>query len=68
MDTEPEEQSVPVQDHPPPMPSTQPAKRTPDKEDVKELCRDMFDKVANYVNGELTGKLSLYHYTSCWQY
>ena len=25
------------------------------KEETKELCRDMFEKIADYVNGELAG-------------
>ena len=58
MDAESEEQPVPVQDPPPPLSTSQPTKDPPATEDVRELCRDMFDKVANYVNGELTGKLS----------
>ena len=31
------------------------AKTQERKEDTKELCKDMFGKVADYVNGELTG-------------
>ena len=58
MDAEPEEQAI--HDNPPALSPSQPTKEAPDKEDVRELCRDMFDKVANYVNGELTGKLSPY--------
>ena len=25
------------------------------KEETKELCKDMFEKIADYVNGELSG-------------
>ena len=59
MDTEAEEQAGAIGDDPPPLPTSQPTKQAPAKEDVRELCRDMFDKVANYVNGELTGMPSL---------
>lgn len=54
MAAESDEQSVPVQDHPPLSSTARPMKETPAKEDVKEVCRDMFDKIASYVNGELT--------------
>ena len=30
------------------------------REEAKELCRDMFEKITNYVNGELGGREDVY--------
>ena len=34
------------------------------KEETKELCRDMFEKIADYVNGELSGDYYVYKATN----